>query len=53
MLRVVKETARDEGDGRSVLDEIAREGARRERGTPNHRQSCAIETSLPSARMAL
>jgi transposase-like protein len=29
MLRVVKETARDEGDGRSVLDEIAREGARR------------------------
>jgi|SRR5437879_1243314 len=30
MLRVVgNETARDEGDGRSVLDEIAREGARR------------------------
>ncbi len=30
MLKVVEtETARDEGDGRSVLDEIAREGARR------------------------
>ena len=30
MLTVVKdESAQDEGDGRSVLDEIAREGARR------------------------
>ena len=30
MLRVVgNETAQDEGDGRPLLDEIAREGARR------------------------
>jgi hypothetical protein len=30
MLKVVgTETAQDEGDGRSLLDEIAREGARR------------------------